>query len=112
MAQAPAKVKVTQELARFYNTLDFARLPAEVVDRAKYVCLDFLSVAVRGQLEPSAKAVVAMVRRLDRPGQSVVMGTAVRTAPEYAALAKHIIENEMLNGEVIRLDGAIRMAPK
>ena len=31
---------------------------------------------------------------------------------EYAALAKHIIENEVLNGEVIRLDGAIRMAPK
>ena len=31
---------------------------------------------------------------------------------EYAALARHIAENEMLNGEVIRLDGAIRMAPK
>jgi NAD(P)-dependent dehydrogenase (short-subunit alcohol dehydrogenase family) len=31
---------------------------------------------------------------------------------EYAALAKHIIENTMLNGEVIRLDGAIRMGPK
>ena len=31
---------------------------------------------------------------------------------EYAALAMHILENEMLNGEVIRLDGAIRMAPK
>lgn len=31
---------------------------------------------------------------------------------EYAALVKHIIENEMLNGEVIRLDGAIRMAPR
>lgn len=31
---------------------------------------------------------------------------------EFAALAQHIIENEMLNGEVIRLDGAIRMAPK
>ena len=31
---------------------------------------------------------------------------------EYAALAQHIIENEMLNGEVIRLDGAIRMAPR
>jgi NAD(P)-dependent dehydrogenase (short-subunit alcohol dehydrogenase family) len=29
---------------------------------------------------------------------------------EYAALVKHIVENEMLNGEVIRLDGAIRMA--
>jgi len=31
---------------------------------------------------------------------------------EYAALAKHIIENLMLNGEVIRLDGALRMPPK
>jgi len=31
---------------------------------------------------------------------------------EYAALARHIIENAVLNGEVIRLDGAIRMAPK
>jgi NAD(P)-dependent dehydrogenase (short-subunit alcohol dehydrogenase family) len=31
---------------------------------------------------------------------------------EYAALAAHIVENQMLNGETIRLDGAIRMAPK
>jgi hypothetical protein len=31
---------------------------------------------------------------------------------DYAKLAKHIIENDMLNGEVIRLDGAIRLAPK
>jgi NAD(P)-dependent dehydrogenase (short-subunit alcohol dehydrogenase family) len=31
---------------------------------------------------------------------------------EFASLVRHIFENEMLNGEVIRLDGAIRMAPK
>lgn len=31
---------------------------------------------------------------------------------EYASLVRHIFENEMLNGEVIRLDGAIRMTPK
>ena len=31
---------------------------------------------------------------------------------EYAHLARHIAENQMLNGEVIRLDGALRMAPK
>jgi NAD(P)-dependent dehydrogenase (short-subunit alcohol dehydrogenase family) len=31
---------------------------------------------------------------------------------EYAALVRHIVENEVLNGEVIRLDGAIRMQPK
>ncbi len=34
------------------------------------------------------------------------------TPSDYAKLAKHIIENEMLNGEVIRLDGAIRLAPR
>ncbi|MHB8147696.1 MAG: SDR family NAD(P)-dependent oxidoreductase [Vulcanimicrobiaceae bacterium] len=31
---------------------------------------------------------------------------------EYAKLARHIVENQMLNGEVIRLDGAIRLAPR
>jgi NAD(P)-dependent dehydrogenase (short-subunit alcohol dehydrogenase family) len=34
------------------------------------------------------------------------------TPQDYARLVKHIIENDMLNGEVIRLDGAIRLAPK
>ncbi len=31
---------------------------------------------------------------------------------EFAALVQHIVENPMLNGETIRLDGAIRMAPR
>ena len=31
---------------------------------------------------------------------------------EYAALVEHIVANPMLNGETIRLDGAIRMAPR
>ena len=34
------------------------------------------------------------------------------TPEDYAKLALHIIENDMLNGEVIRLDGAIRLAPR
>ena len=33
-------------------------------------------------------------------------------ADEFAALVQHIVENEMLNGEVIRLDGALRMPPR
>lgn len=33
-------------------------------------------------------------------------------AAEYASLVRHIVENPMLNGETIRLDGALRMAPK
>jgi NAD(P)-dependent dehydrogenase (short-subunit alcohol dehydrogenase family) len=31
---------------------------------------------------------------------------------EYAKLVRHIVENDMLNGEAIRLDGALRMQPK
>ena len=34
------------------------------------------------------------------------------TPQDFAKLVKHIVENDMLNGEVIRLDGAIRLAPK
>jgi NAD(P)-dependent dehydrogenase (short-subunit alcohol dehydrogenase family) len=45
-------------------------------------------------------------------GQQVPFPARLGRPPEYAALVRHIIENQMLNGEVIRLDGAIRMAPK
>ncbi len=45
-------------------------------------------------------------------GQQVPFPPRLGRPAEYAALVWHIIENEMLNGEVIRLDGAIRMAPK
>jgi NAD(P)-dependent dehydrogenase (short-subunit alcohol dehydrogenase family) len=45
-------------------------------------------------------------------GQQVPFPSRLGEPREYAALARHIIENEMLNGEVIRLDGALRMAPR
>lgn len=45
-------------------------------------------------------------------GQQVPFPARLGRPAEYAALARHIVENQMLNGEVIRLDGAIRMAPK
>jgi NAD(P)-dependent dehydrogenase (short-subunit alcohol dehydrogenase family) len=45
-------------------------------------------------------------------GQQVPFPSRLGRPEEYAALVRHIFENEMLNGEVIRLDGAIRMAPK
>lgn len=50
-------------------------------------------------LKASLSAQVPFPSRLGRPD-------------EYAALVSHIIENQMLNGETIRLDGAIRMGPK
>jgi len=48
----------------------------------------------------------------DSLGKMVPFPPRLGRADEYAALVRHIVENEMLNGETIRLDGAIRMAPK
>ena len=45
-------------------------------------------------------------------GEQVPFPSRLGQPSEYAALVRHIIENEMLNGETIRLDGAIRMAPR
>jgi NAD(P)-dependent dehydrogenase (short-subunit alcohol dehydrogenase family) len=45
-------------------------------------------------------------------GRQVPFPSRLGRPEEYAALVRHIIENEMLNGEVIRLDGAIRMTAR
>ncbi|MFP4451573.1 MAG: SDR family NAD(P)-dependent oxidoreductase [Rhodosalinus sp.] len=48
----------------------------------------------------------------DSLGAQVPFPSRLGDPSEFAALARHIVENPMLNGEVIRLDGAIRMAPR
>jgi NAD(P)-dependent dehydrogenase (short-subunit alcohol dehydrogenase family) len=48
----------------------------------------------------------------DSLGKMVPHPSRLGTPDEYGALAVHILENPMINGETIRLDGAIRMAPR
>ena len=48
----------------------------------------------------------------DSLAAAVPFPSRLGTPEDYAKLAKHIFENDMLNGETIRLDGAIRLAPK
>jgi NAD(P)-dependent dehydrogenase (short-subunit alcohol dehydrogenase family) len=48
----------------------------------------------------------------DALAASVPFPSRLGTPEDYARLARHIFENDMLNGEVIRLDGAIRLAPR
>ena len=57
---------------------------------------------LQGLPEPARQSLGAQVPMPSRLGQP----------REYAALARHICENPMLNGEVIRLDGALRMSPR
>jgi len=78
---------------------DLARSGIRVVTIAPGIFDTPLLGALPEEVRQSLGAQVPFPSRLGQP-------------PEYAALAKHIIENEMLNGEVIRIDGALRMAPK
>ncbi|MFM7531374.1 MAG: 3-hydroxyacyl-CoA dehydrogenase [Rubrivivax sp.] len=48
----------------------------------------------------------------DALAASVPFPSRLGTPQDYARLVRHILENDMLNGEVIRLDGAIRLAPR
>ena len=57
---------------------------------------------LQGLPEPARESLAAQVPMPSRLGHP----------REFAALARHIVENPMLNGEVVRLDGAIRMAPR
>ncbi len=84
-------------------TLPIARDLAELGIRVCTIAPGIFETPLLGTLsEPVRQSLAKQVpfpQRLGRP-------------EEYAALACHIIENGMLNGETIRLDGAIRMAPR
>ncbi len=88
-AQAASSVQpsYTQELVEFLHAITPEKLPAEVLDRARYFLLDYLSVAIRGSREESAKCVQRIIQRIGATGCATVIGTPIRTLPYLAALA-------------------------
>ncbi len=84
-------------------TLPAARELAQFGIRVMTISPGLVDTPMFGKISPEARAsleaMVPFPKRLARP-------------EEYAMLAQQIIENPMLNGEVIRLDGALRMQPK
>src|SRR5580693_4530417 len=77
----------TRELVEFLHGISPDNLPANVLDRARYFLVDYLSVAVRGSLEESARCVQRMIARTTSGGCATVIGTPIRTSPALAALA-------------------------
>jgi len=69
------------------NTLNSDQLGNEVVDRTKYLLLDYLGVAIAGSLSDSSLPVYRMLYRSASLGPCTVVGTATKTSPEFAALA-------------------------
>ncbi|WP_179475219.1 SDR family NAD(P)-dependent oxidoreductase [Mycolicibacterium vinylchloridicum] len=78
---------------------DLARLGVRVVSIAP----GLFDTPILGGLNDEAKS--SLAKQIPHPSR-------LGEPAEFGALAAHIIENGMLNGEVIRLDGAIRMAPR
>ncbi len=78
---------------------ELARFGIRVMTIAPGIFATPMMTAMPQEVQDSLGAAVPFPPRLGQPA-------------EYAALVRHIAENQMLNGEVIRLDGAIRMAPK
>ena len=68
-----------------------------------------------------ARVLIVEARYYDAIQDALLAGATSASVPhparlgqpdEFAALALHIVENSMINGETIRLDGALRMAPR
>jgi NAD(P)-dependent dehydrogenase (short-subunit alcohol dehydrogenase family) len=84
-------------------TLPIARDLASLLVRVVTIAPGLFDTPLLGQLPQQAR---------DALGAQVPHPARLGSPAEYAALAEHIVVNPMLNGEVIRLDGAIRMSPR
>ena len=84
-------------------TLPLARDLADKAIRVVSVAPGLFDTALMAGLPEDARA--SLARQVPHPSR-------LGDPAEFAALVRHIVENPMLNGEVIRLDGAIRMAPR
>jgi NAD(P)-dependent dehydrogenase (short-subunit alcohol dehydrogenase family) len=78
---------------------DLARNGIRVVTIAPGLFLTPMMEALPGEVQEALGKATPFPQRLGRPD-------------EYAALVQHVVENEMLNGETIRLDGAVRLAAR
>ena len=97
--------QITRALGDFAANLEYEDLSPEVIDWAKYLCLDFAGVTLNGSTTDSAKAVVRALESVGRSGPSVIVGTSVRALPEYAAMANgtahHSIEMDDVTNEAV-----------
>ncbi len=111
MVQNNNETGITQTLANFAANVNYEDLSPEVVDRAKYLCLDFAGVTLNGSTTDSAKTVVQALEDVGRSGPSAIVGTDKRVLPEYAAMANgtafHSIEMDDINNEASLHPGVV-----
>jgi len=110
----------TASVAAFEGQIGQAAYSASkggVVAMTLPIAREFAQLGIRVNAIAPGVFMTPMMAGLPQPAQdslgaSVPFPARLGQPAEYAALALHIIENGYLNGETIRLDGALRMAPK
>jgi 2-methylcitrate dehydratase PrpD len=81
-------MELTREIIQRCHNLNYDTLPEDVIDRTKYLLLDYIGVAARGSLSDSSIPVLRLVQDLDKTaGGAVVIGTDISISPPLAALA-------------------------
>ena len=110
----------TASIAAFDGQIGQAAYSASkggVVGMTLPIARDLASVGIRvvtiapGTFDTPMLALLPKDQR-DALGAAIPFPSRLGQPAEFAALARHIVENPMLNGETIRLDGALRMAPR
>jgi len=110
----------TASIAAFDGQIGQAAYSASkggVVGMTLPIARDLASVGIRVCTIAPGTFDTPMLATLPEParkalGAAIPFPSRLGHPEEYAALARHIVENAMLNGETIRLDGALRMAPR
>jgi 2-methylcitrate dehydratase PrpD len=96
-------MKETKRLIEQCFGLKYKVLPAEVVDRVKYLLLDYLGVAARGALSDSSRPVQRIINHLDPSHRgAVVIGTKLRASPPLAALANGTAAHSIELDDVVK----------
>jgi 2-methylcitrate dehydratase PrpD len=84
-------MNATQRLARFALELNYKRIPAEVIDRAKACILDTLAVSLYGSTKPWSRTVVEFVQDSGNRGGSTILGARWKAQAAQAALANGVM---------------------
>ncbi len=105
-------MSITKELAEFCTQLNYEDLPHQVIDKAKYHCLDFIGVAARGSLVDSSQTMYKLIQEIGAdPQGGIVIGTNLRARYPYAALANgtsaHSLELDDVNNEASLHPGVV-----
>jgi NAD(P)-dependent dehydrogenase (short-subunit alcohol dehydrogenase family) len=95
----------------------YAASKAGVVGMTLPIARDLARVGIRNMTIAPGLFATPMMSGMPQPVQDALAAmvpfpSRLGTPDDFTKLVRHVIENEMLNGEVIRLDGAVRLAPR